>query len=221
MDTLKEEKKLVLRSVIYPLLWLVILWAIKIAEFATHSDWSYMGIFPLKLSGLLGLLFSPLLHADFPHIFANSLPIFVLGFLLFYFFRKIAFKVIVFSWLISGLWVWLSARPAYHIGASGVVYALTAFLFFIGIFKRNKSLMAVTLLVTFLYGSMIWGVIPNFFPKEEISWESHLFGSIAGLILAVYFRKEGPEQKVHVWEDEEDDNDEFYKEFTPEDEIQK
>ncbi|MEI8201946.1 MAG: rhomboid family intramembrane serine protease [Bacteroidota bacterium] len=222
MNTLKEEKRQLLSSFVYPIIWLLILWAIRIVESYTHSDWGDWGIYPLTALGLRGIIFSPLLHADFSHIFANSVPIFVLGFLLFYFFRKIAFKVILFSWLLGGCWVWLSARPAYHIGASGVVYSLTAFLFFIGIFKRHKGLMAVTLLVTFLYGSMIWGVVPNFFPRQQdISWESHLMGGIAGLILAIYYRSEGPEQKIHVWEEEDDDDegDAFYKELPPEDHI--
>ena len=218
MESLKQEKRKLLSSFIYPTVWLLILWVIRIVESYTQSDWGEWGVFPLTVLGLRGIIFAPLLHADFSHIFANSVPIFILGCLLSYFFRKIAFNIIILSWLLGGFWVWLSARPAYHIGASGVVYSLTAFLFFIGIFKRHKGLMAVTLLVTFLYGSMIWGVVPYFFPKQQdISWESHLMGGIAGLILAIYYRKAGPEQKPHVWEEEDNDiDDDYYMELPPE-----
>ena len=95
-----------------------------------------------------------------------------------------------------------------HIGVSGIVYGLAAFLFLSGILRREVKLMAITLLIAFLYGGMVWGVFPQFFPREHISWESHLMGLVAGAILAVYYRNEGPQRIKYEWEDENDDDDE-------------
>jgi membrane associated rhomboid family serine protease len=102
-------------------------------------------------------------------------------------------------WLFTNFWVWLAARPDPHIGASGLIYGFVCFLFFSGVIRRNKSLLAISMLVTFLYGSMVWGILPV---SQSISWESHLFGSVAGIFAAIYFRKEGPQRVVKVWEEE-------------------
>lgn len=198
-----EEKKL-LFSMVYPSFFIGVLWIIYFIEKNTHTDWSNWGIYPLQLYGLKGILFSPFLHADAAHLLANSIPLWILGSLLFYFFPKKAFSIVGLSWIFGGIWIWIAARPAYHIGASGIVYSLTTFLFFIGIFKRHRNLMAVGLLVIFLYGSLVWGMFPHFFPKEDISWEGHLFGALAGIVLAFYFRKEGPALPVYYWDENDD-----------------
>ena len=99
--------------------------------------------------------------------------------------------------------MWVAAREAYHIGASGIIYGFVSFLFFSGIFKKYPRLLTVSLLVVFMYGSMVWGVFPT---TKPISWEGHLFGSIAGLALAIYFRKEGPKRKIYDWELEDEEN---------------
>ncbi len=104
----------------------------------------------------------------------------------------------------TGLWVWFGGRIAYHIGASGLIYGLGSFLFFSGIIRRNINLLAISLLVAFLYGGMVWGIFPY---KPQISWESHLYGGIAGLILSAYYRKEGPGTTSKKWEEEDDDDD--------------
>jgi membrane associated rhomboid family serine protease len=111
--------------------------------------------------------------------------------------------VFFLSYLIANLWIWLGARQAYHIGASGLVYSFASFLFFSGIFSKNLRMVAISLLVVFLYGSMIWGVLPI---QPHVSWESHLMGGIAGMILAIYFKKSGPKRKVYSWELEDDDD---------------
>jgi membrane associated rhomboid family serine protease len=126
---------------------------------------------------------------------------------LFYFYRVIAWPVLLYSWFLTGFWVWLFAREdSIHIGASGVIYSLAVFLFLSGIIRRESRLMAITLLTAFLYGGMVWGVFPQFFPKQPISWESHLMGILAGVILAIYYRKSGPQRKVYDWEEEEGDD---------------
>lgn len=129
--------------------------------------------------------------------------------LLFFFYKKIAKQAFIWIWLVSGLWLWIGGRnnenyPVYHIGASTLIYGLATFLFFSGIFRRHLSLMVVSALVVFLYGSIMWGIFPL---KTEISWEGHLFGSLAGLLVAFNYRKEGPQRKIYTWENEDEDTD--------------
>jgi membrane associated rhomboid family serine protease len=132
----------------------------------------------------------------------------ILGSALFYFYREIAFRILALIWLFTGFWVWVGGREAYHIGASGIVYGLAAFILVSGILRRHTGLMAMALVVVFLYGSLIWGIFPEFFPQENISWEAHLFGLVAGISLAFFYRKEGPQRKLYEWELEEDEDDE-------------
>lgn len=159
-------------------------------EWMVDLDLSHWGIFPRTIGGLRGVLLGPLIHGDIGHLAANSVPFIVLGGGIWYFYRPIARNLLLWSWLMTGLWTWAGGRPAYHIGASGLVYAFASFLFFSGIVRRNIQLAAISLIVVFLYGGMIWGVLPLI---PEHSWEGHLSGAIAGLILAIYYRKHGPQ----------------------------
>ncbi len=103
----------------------------------------------------------------------------------------------------AGVWVWAAGGEAYHVGASGIIYGFITFLFFSGIFRKDTRLLALSLFVTFLYGSAIWGVLPY---QKGISWESHMLGSLAGLITAYNFRKEGPPpRKYDLGDDEENE----------------
>ncbi len=147
------------------------------------------GVLPRQVKGLWGILVSPFVHADLDHLIGNSAPILVLGWLLVYFYPKAAWRVVMACWAMGGLWVWTTARDNYHIGASGIIYGLAAFLFFSGLFRRRVALMAVSLIVVFLYGSMVWGVLPL---QARVSWESHLFGAIAGALMAWFYRKVPP-----------------------------
>jgi len=181
-------------------------WMVRGVDYLFDLGLNQYGLIPLKFNGLIGVLTSPFLHADLSHLSANTLPMLILGALLFYFYRGIAWSVLLLIWVLTGLWVWSFARgDAVHIGASGIIYGLASFLFFSGIIRRETGLMVITLLVTFVYGGLIWGVFPHFFPKENISWESHLMGLLAGLVLSVYFRRQGPQRKKYLWEDEEED----------------
>lgn len=198
-----------IRSFFYPFIFLLILWLIKAVELIFSLNLSEYGLYPLQAKGLPGILTAPFLHADLSHLFANSIPLLILGALLFYFYKDIAWPVLILLYLITGIWVWTFARGgSVHIGASGIIYGLASFLFFSGIIRREARLMVITLLVTFLYGGLIWGIFPQFFPVQRISWESHLMGLLAGLVLAFYFRKSGPQRKIYEWEDEDDDNNE-------------
>lgn len=206
---MKEEKKRFLYSLVFPVLFLIVIWMVKISEILLDIDFAFLGIYPLKAKGLIGIITAPLIHSDIEHLIANSIPILILGTGLFYFYNKIAYKVFFLSYFIANIWIWFGARQAYHIGASGLVYSFAAFLFFSGIIRKNVKLVAISLLVVFLYGSMIWGVLPI---QPHISWESHLLGAIAGMMLAIYYKDRGPDRKVYNWEleDEEDDEDKYW-----------
>ncbi len=147
------------------------------------------GVYPRALSGLWGILVSPFVHGDLEHLANNASAALVLGWLLVYFYPRSAWAVVAGSWAVSGLWVWVAARESHHIGASGIIYGIAAFLFVSGVVRRHVALMTVSLIVVFLYGSMWWGVLPL---VPGISWESHLFGGIAGAVLAVLYRKVPP-----------------------------
>ncbi len=194
---------------IFPVVFVILLWLIRIADALWDFGMNEYGLIPLKAIGLIGIVTAPLLHAGFSHLFANTIPLLVLGSLLFYFYRPLAWKIFFLIWFMTGVWVWVFARGnAVHIGASGIIYGLASFLFLSGIIRREQKLMIITLLVTFLYGSLLWGLFPQFFPKEHISWESHLMGLLSGVLLAVYYRKSGPQKKVYEWNDEEEEDGE-------------
>lgn len=163
------------------------------------------GIFPQTASGLKGIIFSPFIHGSFSHLISNSLPLLVLGSALFYFYREVAPKVFILGLLITGLWVWIIARPSFHIGASGVLYSIAAFLFVSGIIRRHPRLMALSILLAFLYGGMVWGIFPI---REHVSWESHFMGMLSGLLLALFFKGHGPQRPLYSWELEEEEEEE-------------
>jgi len=199
-----------LYSAIYPLIIIFIMWVVKIYEIASANDLSIYGILPLDKTGLIGIITSPFIHQNFSHLISNTVPFFVSMWLIIYFYRPIAFKVLVFIYLVTGLWVWIVGRHSYHIGASGLVYGYVSFLFFSGIIRKNIKLLVISLLVVFLYGGLVWGVIPKFHPESlNISWESHLMGGLAGLVFAYYFRNNGPQKEKYFADEEiEEDDDE-------------
>jgi membrane associated rhomboid family serine protease len=190
----------VLESIIYPLAFVLLLWGVKVIELIFDLSLTRLGILPLNAKGLPGILLAPLIHADFSHLISNSFPLLVLGSMLFYFYKEVAKIVFILSVVITGFWVWVIAREAWHIGASGVVYSLAAFLFTSGVIRRHPRLMALSMLVVFLYGGMVWGIFPM---REQVSWESHLMGMISGVMLALHFRQHGPQRKLYSWELEE------------------
>jgi membrane associated rhomboid family serine protease len=200
-----KEKVKLLDSIFFPSVLLIIIWAIKIIENVFNLRLGTLGIYPLHLSGLPGIFFAPLIHGDYSHLFTNSGPLLILGTAVFYFYRPVAFRLIFMAWIMTGIWVWFGGREAYHIGSSGLIYALASFLFFSGFIRRSIELMAISFVIVFLYGGMVWGIFPL---RENISWESHLMGGIAGFILAIYYKDQGPQRKRFDWELEEDDPEE-------------
>lgn len=198
--------------VVYPILFILFIWIVFWYEIRFGQDFTSFGIYPQRIKGLIGIICSPFIHGDINHLYHNTIPLFVLSAALFYFYRPIAWKILSYGILVSGLLTWLIGRPAYHIGASGLIYVLFSFTFFKGIFAKHYRLIALSLLVIFLYGSLVMYALPI---EEGISWEGHLAGLITGLIFALIFRKEIAKPKKYVWEQENynEEDDDFLKHF--------
>lgn len=196
----------------YPLLFVMVLWIVFWIESRFGLNFNSYGIYPRELKGLRGILFSPFIHGSLKHLFNNSIPLFVLSSALFYFYRNIRWRVLIYGLLLTGIATWLIGRSSLHIGASGVVYLLAAFLFFKGIFSKQFQLTALALAVVFLYGGMLWYVFPV---NPEISWEGHLSGFFVGLLFAFYFKSNPVQNKKYDWEQDDynPDKDPFLKQF--------
>lgn len=191
---MKEESQLKYSNKVFiiPFLFVFVIWFIYWIEIKFGFNFNKFGVLPRKLTGLKGVLSSPFIHSDTNHLFNNSVPLFVLSTCLFYFYKEVTLKVLVYGGLVTGFLTWIIARESYHIGASGIVYLLFSFIFFSGIIKKHYRLVAVSLITIFLYGSMIWYVLPI---KEGMSWEGHLSGFITGFILAIFYKTKGITKK--------------------------
>lgn len=205
-----EKKKLFL-SMIFPCFLILLMFSVKLIESIEGLNLIFLGVKPLTVEGLPGVLLSPFIHSSWEHLFNNIVALFVLSVTLFYFYSEIAYKVFFSIYLLAGLMLWFGARPAWHVGASGWIYGLSAFLFVSGILRKHIPLQAISLFVVFLYGSIVWGMFP-IAPNLPHSWEGHLWGFVAGVAMAFVYKKEGP-QKPIVQEEEEDadDEDEYWK----------
>ncbi|MBK7230214.1 MAG: rhomboid family intramembrane serine protease [Ignavibacteriales bacterium] len=184
---------------IIPLTFPMLLWVIYLMSYWIDIYPYKLGILPRNFSGLVGIFTSPLIHGGFSHLISNTAPLIFMGLGIFYFYPKVAYKVFTIIYLGTGILVWIFAREVYHIGASGIIYGFVSFLFFSGIFRKDNRSIALALIVILFYGGLIWGVLPI---EKGVSWESHLFGAIAGIIAAFIFRKVDPPKK-YDWEDEE------------------
>jgi membrane associated rhomboid family serine protease len=197
----EKEKPKFRISLFISLSFVVLLWLVKIFEEYTRTDLGKLGVYPRKLSGLVGILTAPLVHADFSHLASNSITLFVLMIFLFYAYTNSSFKVFFSVYFLSNVLVWIFARDAYHIGASGIIYGLVTFMFFVGVFRKDSKSIGLSLLVTFMYGGLVWGVLPT---DPAISYEAHLAGAVVGILAAVVFRKSDPLPEKYEWEFEED-----------------
>jgi len=214
--------------IIFPLLLLLLMVIVFWVESQFNLNFNYLGIYPRRIIGLRGVLFSPFIHGDMKHLFNNSIPFLVLTSALFYFYRNIRWKVLIYGAILTGVLTWLIGRPSLHIGASGIIYMLTSFLLFRGIFSKQYQLTALSFIVIFLYGGLIWYVFPV---DEKISWEGHLSGFIIGLLFSLLFNKETLKNKKYHWENENynpeedpfmqhfDDDGNFIEQLPPSEEI--
>jgi len=195
-----QEKTKIFKSLKHPFILLTIFWLVKIIESYFGINFGEYGIKPRTIDGLQGIILYPFIHGDWSHLINNSISYFILSFSLYYFYDKIATKIWFWIYILSGIWLWCLGRPNYHIGASGIIYGLASFLFFSGIFRKNKSLSIISLLVVFIYGSMVWGVLPI---DYTISFEGHFTGALSGLILSFFYKNEGPENDNFELPDED------------------
>ena len=201
-----ENKKISINTFLFPTLLLIIITMVKILELKTESNWSNFGLYPKNIEGLKGILLCPFIHGSVKHLFNNLIPLFFLLSAMIHFYDKLSYLIYIIIHIMSGVILWFIGREVFHIGASGIVYGLATFMFFSGIFRRNTQLLAFSLLITFLYGSMVWGIFPETV-KQGVSWEAHLSGTIVGFILSIIFLNKGPQRKKYEW-DEDDENDE-------------
>jgi membrane associated rhomboid family serine protease len=202
LKDLSPDTRRLVHSLIFPVFFQFLLWSVWLFVQVWDLDLIPFGILPRTLQGLKGILFSPLIHADLSHLTSNAPSLFLLMLTLFYFYRSIAYRIFFITWILVGILVWFGGREAYHIGASGIIYALASFLFFSGILRRYIPLMAISMLIAFLYGSMVWGMFP-LLPK--ISWESHMLGVVVGIFLAIIYRKQGPKAPPPFWETDDEE----------------
>jgi membrane associated rhomboid family serine protease len=204
-------KKRVWLALIPAILFVSIIWLVFLIgqTLLDRVDIMRLGITPGEITGLRGVIFSPLLHSSVSHLWSNTLSLLILIWFLFYFYSKIALNVFAALWIISGVVTWLIGRNALHVGASGLVFAMLFFLFFSGIFRKYIPLVAVSLIVAFIYGGSVWSILPiTELIDASISWEGHLSGAISGLLMAVVYRREGPQKPEVVWEEEDEEEDE-------------
>lgn len=204
-------KKRVWLALIPAILFVSIIWLVFLIgqTLLDRVDIMRLGLTPGEITGLRGVIFSPLLHSSVSHLWSNTLSLLILIWFLFYFYSKIALNVFAALWIISGVVTWLIGRNALHVGASGLVFAMLFFLFFSGIFRKYIPLVAVSLIVAFIYGGSVWSILPiTELIDASISWEGHLSGAISGLLMAVVYRREGPQKPEVVWEEEDEEEDE-------------
>jgi len=186
---------------VYAAAFVGLLWAIAVLDTVLGLNLYRYGIYPRRLDGLAGILFAPLIHGSFAHLFSNTLPLIVLGTVLLYGYPRASKAVIVLIYLGAGVAVWVMGRSSFHIGASGVTLGMMTFVFLMGIVRWEPRSIALSCVVFFLYGGMIWGIFPG---DSGISFEYHLFGAVVGA-LAVWFWRDldpPPAPKRYDWEDE-------------------
>lgn len=184
----EQEIKYSKNIFLVPALFVFAIWFIYWIEIQFGFNFNKFGVYPRNLSGFKGVFFTHFIHSDTKHLFNNSIPLFVLTMSLFYFYRDLAWKILLFGAFLTGFLTWIIARESFHIGASGVVYLLFSFILFSGIIRKHFRLVALSLIIIFLYGSMVWYILPI---KEGMSWEGHLSGFIVGLLFAFIYRNKG------------------------------
>jgi membrane associated rhomboid family serine protease len=190
---------------IYLILLILVFWAEQIFP----NIETILSILPRNFAYLGGIISTVFIHKNLEHLSGNSLTLLICLYGIFYFYKEIALKVTLYSHILTGFLVWLFATRGYHIGASGLVYALVFFVLVSGFIRNNKRLLIFAFAVLVMQSGLIWGIFPF---KEGVSWESHLFGAMTGILLAIIYRKEGPQSdKIDNWAEElpEDEVDEY------------
>jgi len=171
-------------------------------------DWDFhtAGVYPRRLENLWGIFTVIFIHADWSHLANNVISFVLLAGFLYYFYNQIATQVLVISYISSGFILWIIGRESWHIGASGLIYSIAFFLFFSGIFRKHVPLIALSFIIAFIYGGMIWHIFP-WQIQDPVSWEGHLAGGTIGFILSICYRKIGPQKPIKIWEEEDDEGE--------------
>jgi membrane associated rhomboid family serine protease len=190
-----EESKLFWKRLFFACILVAILWLVKAYEWCTGTDLGEWGILPQHIVGLKGIIFAPFIHGSFEHLSSNTVAILLLLVVLLNAYPKVAFRVLIFIYLVSGGLVWAFTFPTgYHIGISGIIYGMAAFLIASGVMRKDRTSTSIAIMVALLYGSMAAG----FFPKEGVSWQSHIWGAVSGIIIAfIYRKKDLPTEQTH------------------------
>jgi membrane associated rhomboid family serine protease len=173
-------------SIKIPFRFVILLFTVFFSEILIGIDLSFLGVYPRSIQGIPGIIFAPILHGSYAHLLSNAIPLLLLGAVLFYFYNKIAVRVFFMCYIPTGILVWLFAQPNYHIGASGLIYGIAFFLMTFGVFRKDFTSLIISIMIVFFYGSMVYGIFPN---QPGVSWESHFFGALMGLVSAAYFAK--------------------------------
>jgi len=181
-----------------------LIWVIQLLDWALDLGPEDFGVRPRQLAGLPGIFFAPLVHGGFAHLLANSPPLLVLGTAMLYLYPSAALRVLPAVYLGTGVAVWLFARGSAHVGASGLIYGLVSYIFVAGLIRRDRRAIAASLLVCFMYGALIWGLLPI---EPGVSWETHLAAALIGIVLAIALRRRDiPPRVRYTWENEENND---------------
>ncbi len=207
MEVEIHDKKRLYYAVFFPAIICFFMVFVFAFERLMGLNFNEAGVFPREPITLINIFSMPFIHSDISHLLNNIISFFILSTTLFYFYSEIAGRTIILSTIFSGLLLWVIGREAWHVGLSGIVYALSFFLCFSGIIRRHIPLIALALIVVFLYGNNVWHLFP-WQKFDPVSWEGHLSGAIVGTVLAFVFMKKGPQKPVKVWDEDENDDDE-------------
>ncbi len=178
-----------------------LIWLIQLSNWALGLDPGDLGVRPREWTGAIGVVVAPLLHGGFEHLFANTPPLLVAGTTMLYLYPRSTLRVLPAVYFGPGIAVWLFGRSSVHLGASGLVYGMVSYILVAGIIRRDRRAIAASLLVCFMYGTLVWGVFPI---ETGVSWETHLTAALVGIALAIALRRlDVPPRRRYSWEDEE------------------
>ncbi|HJM91038.1 MAG: rhomboid family intramembrane serine protease [Alphaproteobacteria bacterium] len=157
-----------------------LIWAVEVVNFFLGHSLVSWGILPRSVGGLAGIPLAPMLHGGIWHTISNTVPLLILGSLTLARGQAKFLETTVNIVLLSGVLVWLFARGSYHVGASGLVFGLFGAILARAVMERSLSSMIIGIITVMLYGGLIWGILPL---RNHVSFESHLFGLIAGIFV--------------------------------------
>jgi membrane associated rhomboid family serine protease len=217
-DGLELTRRHFYESIRFPFVAVLVLWLIHLHQNIDHWDPAQYGIMSRRIWGIPGVITGPMVHGSWQHLISNTFPFFVLSALSIYFYRKVAMRAFWMIYFMTGISVWLFARPVSHIGASGIVYGLVSFIFWNGVFRRSLRSIILALVVMLVYSGMFMGVLPD---QEGISWESHLLGSIAGIFASFWFKGELEDEELEPDDPFVMETDEEKQYFIPRDSFEK